>query len=34
MRSWAVSSRNFIISFGRVSVPGAFLVEAFWQTIV
>jgi hypothetical protein len=29
MRSWAVSGRNLIISFGRVSGPGALPAEAF-----
>ena len=34
MRSWAVSGRNFMISLGRVSGPGAFPVEALWHAIV
>jgi hypothetical protein len=34
MRSWAVSGRNLMISFGRASGPGALPDEAFLYVMV
>ena len=34
MVSWAASGKNFMISFGRASGPGALPDDAFWYAMV